>query len=128
METLQARNEVLRALKKLKKHEMEVKKLEIKMQHEEISMQHDIHKNKDQMALERQKVNMAVRQMEAKFSASKASNVAKVNNHTREAKEKSESYAKRRKSTYFGSNVVSLYLFYYKIVFFCHFFWLLTRI
>ena len=108
---MQARNEVLRAQNESKKYEMEVKKMEMKMKHEEILMQRDIQKSKDKMAMERQKSEMAVKHMEAKFAASEASNVAKVKSRTKEANDKAESYAKRRKATYFGSNMVCLYIF-----------------
>ena len=45
--------------------------------------------------------------MEAKFSASQASNEAKSSLRGQESQEKAESAAKRRKASYLGSNAVS---------------------
>ena len=50
---------------------------------------------------------MSMKQMEAKYSASVASNDAKSKICTQEAKEKAEAAAKMRKASWFGSNMVS---------------------
>ena len=97
---------------------MEVRKIELKMKHEELMLKRDIQKTEGRMAVEKQKVDMAVRQMKAKCAASEATNVAKVHARAKEADDKAESYAKRKKSTYFGSNMVSLYNYFCKILIF----------
>ena len=118
LEILQSRNDVLRAQNESKKTEMEVKKIELKMKHEELMLKRDIQKTEGKMAVEKQKVDMAVRQMKAKCVASEATNVAKVHARAKEADDKAASYAKRKKSSYFGSNMVSLKFYFLKFRFF----------
>ena len=50
---------------------------------------------------------MSLKQLEAKYSASQASNEAKSSRRVQEAQEKTEAAAKRRKASYFGTNSVS---------------------
>ena len=107
VESLQSRNEVLRAKSASKKVAAEVRKLELKHQIEELAMKREIRRAEDRIRLEREKADMNLKQMEAKFSASQASNEAKSSRRVQEAQEKAEAAAKRRKASYFGSNLVS---------------------
>ena len=53
---------------------------------------------------------MTLKQLEAKYSASQASNEAKSSRRVHEAQEKAEAAAKRRKASYFGTNLVSCHV------------------
>ena len=110
MESLQARNEVFCAEGASKKAAAEVRKLELKHQLEELAMKREIRCTEDKIRLEKEKVEMNLKQLEAKFSASQDFNEAKSSSCVQEAQEKAEAAAKRRKASYFGSNLVSCHV------------------
>ena len=107
VEALQARNEVLRAEASSKKTQADVPKMELKLEIDQLNMKREAQRIEDKIRLEREKSEMRLRQLEAKHSASIASNDAKYSHRVQEAKEKAEAAAKRRKASYFGSNLVS---------------------
>ena len=103
---------------RLKKAKAKVCKMEIKLQKDELAMKHKAQRNGDRIWLEREKSEMSIRQWQAKQSASIASNDAKSSRHVQEAKEKAEATAKRRKATWFGSNMVGCHVVIMKFLFF----------
>mmetsp|Transcript_58626 Transcript_58626/g.69936 ORF Transcript_58626/g.69936 Transcript_58626/m.69936 type:complete len:151 (+) Transcript_58626:79-531(+) len=79
--------------------------MELKLEIDQLNMKREAQRINDRIWLEREKSLMSIRQLQAKQSASIVSNDAKSSRRVQEAKEKVEAGAKRRKATWFGSNM-----------------------
>jgi hypothetical protein len=112
VESLQSRIEVLKANLETQKAANDVKKLELKKGLEELAMQRETRRVDDRIRLEKEKAVLEVKKMEVKFVASEAAQEAKSTRRVADAHEKTEAIAKRRKASYFGSNMVSCHVFF----------------
>ena len=83
-----------------------------------MNMNREAQRINDRIRLEREKLEMSIMQLQAKQSASIASNDAKSSRRVQEAKEKAEATAKRRKASWFGSNMVGCHVDIMKFLFF----------
>jgi DNA repair exonuclease SbcCD ATPase subunit len=117
LESLQGRFEVVKANLEIQKAANDVKKMQLKKEFEELAMQRESRRVDDKIRLEKEKAALEVKKMEAKFVASEAAHEAKSTRRVAEAHEKTEAIAKRRKASYFGSNMVSCHVFF--LCFFC---------
>ena len=74
-----------------------MRKLNMKHHIEDLGMKREIHHVKDKICLEKEKTEINLRHMDAKFSASETCNKAKSSRRFQEAQEKVEAAEKRGK-------------------------------